>query len=282
MRFIGVTDDTKKVSLIRSWGGPDLVKFMKTHAGVRFEETPETATAAAVPADTYAEAVKKIKDELGKLINRTLAMHQLMSCTQGDRSWMEFIKDLEEKARILDFDTRPYRNADAVRDAAIFGTSDSGLKEKGMAEDPNLETLIRLGQSRETGKEGAHQLQHNTPSVSKISTKDSLQKKPMSVEEIDETINRLEVMKIRKQGKFSGRPSRSPFETQKQSCQNCSSSHPKGRCPAKGKTCFDCGGQNHFTNSQACSKQQSPNPPHNVSRIESSATTQPYSETAMR
>ncbi len=282
MRFIGVTDDTKKISLIRSWGGPDMVKFMKTHAGVRFEETPATTDVAAIPADTYAEAVKKIKDELGKLINRTLAMHQLITCTQGDRSWMEFIKDLEEKARILDFDTRPYRNADAVRDAAIFGTSDSGLKEKGMAEDPNLETLIHLGQSRETGKEGAHQLQHNSSSVSRINAKDSHEKKPMSVEEIDETINRLEVMKIRKQGKFSGRPNRPTSEGQKQSCQNCSSSHLKGRCPAKGKTCFDCGGQNHFTNSQACTKQQNnTNPPHNVNRIEAPAATQSYSETAM-
>ena len=286
MRYMGVTEDTKKISLLRSWGGPDLVKLMKAHAGVRFDDTPATADTEAIPADTYANAVKKIKDELGKLINRTLAMHQLMTCKQGDRKWMDFIKDLEERVAVLDFDSNPYKNADAVRDAAIFGTSDSGLKEKGMAESPDLATLTRLGQSRETGKEGAQQLQHQSSSVSRVKAKSNQDNKPagsdMSLEDIEETINQLQVMKIRKQGKFSGKPNRPTSEGGKQSCLNCSSSHAKGRCPAKGKSCFDCGGHNHFSNSQACPKstQNDQTPPqHNVNRID---TPQSYSATTMQ
>ena len=96
MQFIGVTEDTKKVNLLRSWGGADLVKFMKTHASVRLQATPAAGTAAEIPADMYAEVVKKTKAELRKLVNKTMA--RLMKTNQGDRNWMDFIKDLEDRS----------------------------------------------------------------------------------------------------------------------------------------------------------------------------------------
>ena len=82
----------------------------------KFEETPATETADAIPANTYAETVKKTKDELRKLVNKTMAMHQLLTTKQGERNWMEFIKDLEDKAHILNFDVQPYKQNEAVKD----------------------------------------------------------------------------------------------------------------------------------------------------------------------
>ena len=71
---------------------------------------------------------------------------------------MDFIKDLENKAHILCFDTIPYKHAEAVKDAAIFGMTDTALREKALAEDPSLDTLVRWGQARDTGREGSNNL----------------------------------------------------------------------------------------------------------------------------
>ena len=43
---------------------------------------------------------------------------------------MDFIKDLEDTAHILTFDTQVYKQNDVVKDAAIFGMADPRLKEK--------------------------------------------------------------------------------------------------------------------------------------------------------
>ncbi len=154
MKFIGITDGEKKLSLLRSWGGKDLVSFMKTHAKVKFEATPAVGTTAEIPADTYESAVQKAKVELRKSVNRTMAMFQLFNTKQGDRTWMNYIKLLDDKAHILDFNNRPYLHEDAVKDAAIFGMTDDRLQEKSLADDPTLDALIQTGQSRESGKEG--------------------------------------------------------------------------------------------------------------------------------
>ena len=256
MTFLEVTQDQKKVILLRSWGGADLVKFMKTHANAQFEAIAATDTSAAVPADTYAQIVEKTKKELRTLVNRTMAMHQLMKSQQGERKWMDFVKDLEDKAHILNFDTVPYKQNDAVKDAAIFGMADLKLKEQALAEDPDLPTLIRWGQSREAGKEGAQDLQGASSTVSRIDDADG-----KTLEDIDAEIANLQIAKIRKQGKYSSRADRTPQRVRFQ-CKNCSSNHPAERkCPAKGQSCHACGGSNHFSGAQLCPKPQPPTAP---------------------
>ena len=254
MQFLGVTEDSKKVILLRSWGGADLVKFMKTHAKVNFDTTPATDDTEAIPADSYKDTIDKTKKELQSLVNRTMAMHQLFTSKQGDTDWMNFIKDLEDKAHILNFNTAPYKQDDAVKDAAIFGMCDRKLKEKALAEDPDLTTLIRWGQSREAGREGAQDLQGTTSSISRVKENE------LDIPAINSMIEDLQVMKIRKQGKYSSRPSNRPRQQKKQSCGNCSSLHAQGRCPARGKNCFACKGQNHFEGAQNCPANELPPP----------------------
>ena len=118
---------------------------------------------------------------------------------------MEFIKDLEDKAYLLDFDNKPYRQEDAVKDAAIFGMSDSRLKEKALTDDPQLKDLIRWGQARESGKEGIHNLKDETKYVQRINDIENLS----DCDEIDDLIESLQVMKLRKAGKFSGKSPKS-------------------------------------------------------------------------
>ena len=283
MKFIGVDQDEKKLILLRSWGGAELVKFMKSHAKVKFEVTPAEGETPAIAADTYDEAVTKIKDELRKMVNRTMAMYQLFTTKQGDRNWMDFIRVLEDKAHILDFAAIPYTENDAVKDAAIFGMSDEKLQEKALADDPTLDALVRMGQSREAGREGVHQLKDNRSQVSRVaSNKDFL-----TTDEIDSQIQTL--MRLKKQGRYSGRPIKQNNKDElhnndqkpKQSswdCNNCSAKHPPGRCRAKGKKCFDCDGRDHFSGSAAC---EGPRKTPAVNRIGSSPPKGSYAHTMM-
>ena len=162
MEYIGVENDKDKITLLKSWGGSELVDFMKTSAKVNLEEKGDDA------ADTYTEIIRKIRDELRRLVNRSLSMHNLLNTKQGSRSWMEFIKDLEDKAYLLDFVNHPYKQVDAVKDAAIFGMADTRLKEKALTDDPDLNTLIRWGQARESGKEGIHNLREAFTNIQRL------------------------------------------------------------------------------------------------------------------
>ena len=130
MQYIGTHDDAAKIILLKTWAGTELVEYMKIHAKVYFEAKPATDTDHAIAADTFNQIITKTKEEMRKSVNRTLAMHKLMETKQGDRPWMDFIKDLENKAHILSFDTIPYKNAEAVKDAAIFGMTDTALRRK--------------------------------------------------------------------------------------------------------------------------------------------------------
>ena len=135
---------------------------MRTSAKAKLEAKGEE------DADQYDEIIRKTREEMKRLVNRTLAMHNLLTTKQGSRSWMEFIKDLEDKAYLLDFDNKPYRQEDAVKDAAIFGMSDTRLKEKALTDDPQLKDLIRWGQTRESRKEGIHNLKDGFKRVQRI------------------------------------------------------------------------------------------------------------------
>ena len=124
MKYIGVNEDGKTCILLRSWGGADLVNIMKSHGMVKFEETPAVDDTAAIPADFYDAAITKIKAELRKMVNGTMAMYQLFTTKQGYRNWMDYIKTPENKANVLDFAAILYTENDPIKDAAIFGMSD--------------------------------------------------------------------------------------------------------------------------------------------------------------
>ena len=137
MEYIGVSSDKDKTTLLKTWGGRDLVEFMKQSAKINFE------------IDSYDQIITKIREEMKRLVNRSLAMHNLLNTKQGSKPWMQFLKELEDKAYLLDFDNHPYKQSDAIKDAAIFGMTDNRLKEKALSEDPDLTTLTKWGQARE-------------------------------------------------------------------------------------------------------------------------------------
>ena len=237
MDYIGVTEDKEKIILLKTWGGPEMVELIRAershlNTGARANEEGEP---------TYMQTVERLRHYLARMVNRTMAMHQLLGTKQGTRTWSDFLRDLEKKAKSLNFDKKPYTTDEAIKDAAIFGMNDISLREKALAEDPDLEKLSRWGQAREAGREDAHNLD-KTAHIKRI--RHEIHQENMTQEEIDDMIESLQVMKLKKAGKYSNR--------HKGSCNRCNTNHQSGRCPANGKECFTCGGKNHFARAPVC------------------------------
>ena len=194
-----------------------------------------------------------------------MAMHQLMTTKQGSMSWNSFIRELEIKANILNLPNKPYTMDDAIKDAAIFGMTDSQMKERALAEDPSVEMLTRWCQARESGKEDAHNLKG--PAQVKMLGTGNMSDEDMEEDEIDEMIDSLQIMKLKKAGKYSARSrNRQDYPP----CNRCGSFHGPQRCPANGKECFTCGERNHFSGSKICTiPKKTREEPYSNSRMES-------------
>ena len=242
MEYIGNQGDKDKIILLKSWGGSELNDFLKTHVSIVMTAQEANGDTPAVPADTYPEVVEKIKVELRKLVNRTMAMHDLLSTKQGSKSWMDYIHDLEKKAKVLDFAKKPYTTDEAVKDAAIRGMSDVKLSEKALAEDLDKDSLVRQGQAREAGKQDIGNLRNKEKSeVRRVSCRKSSEE--MNDGELDEMLQAINIMKIQKAGKYSNRLKK---ELPQENCGRCLTKHPHNRCPAWGHICQHCGGKGHF------------------------------------
>ena len=127
MEYIGVSNDKEKIILLKTWGGPEVIELIKLEQSAlniksenakndADEETHETS---------YLELVEKLRTMVSKMVNRTMAMYQLLTTQQGSRTWTDFIRDLERKAKTLNFERKPYTIHEAIKDAAIFGMNDT-------------------------------------------------------------------------------------------------------------------------------------------------------------
>ena len=78
----------------------------------------------------------------------------------------------------------------------FFGMNDNQMRERALAEDPSIETLTRWCQARESGKEDAHVLKG--PGQVKKLAAENLTDKDMEEEDIDDLIDSLQIMKLKK------------------------------------------------------------------------------------
>ena len=95
--YIGVTNDKEKIILLKTWGGSDiteLIKLEKSPLNIKTEPTADGETPAEV---THIQLIERLRVYLSKMVNRTMAMHQLLTIQQGTRSWSDFMRDLERK-----------------------------------------------------------------------------------------------------------------------------------------------------------------------------------------
>ena len=93
----------------------------------------------------------------------------------------------------------------------------------------------------------------------------------MNEEELDDLIESLNVMKLKKIGKYSSRYKKK----ENPQCDRCQSDHQPGRCPANSMECYTCGGKNYFSKSAMCKGRQ-------VKRVATEDTdTKSYSKSRM-
>ena len=173
-----------------------------------------------------------------------MALHDLFNTKQGNRSCMNFIHELEKKAKVLDFTRRPYTTEEAIKDAAIRGMKDSKLSEKALAEDLDKETLVKQGQAREAGKQDVNHLREKDPAtVRRVSCRKDLE--DMDDDDLESLIQAVNIMKLQKAGKYSNRSKDKKEHIEDGSCGRCLTKHPRGRCPAWGSFCNNCKGRNY-------------------------------------
>ena len=266
--FMGLTTDKQKISLLRSWEGPELLTYWEREVGIRFESTPRVEAAGgrdAIPAQeahTYQDMLRDTRQEILKHVNRDRSLIDLLNMRQTSESWMAFIHDLEEAADLCQLETKPFTRDDAIRVAALAGMKDRNLAEKALAEKYSLTTLISTGSTRETSRATADALQGRgaTSSVSRVDRQE-IGDSDMSEEELDRAIADLTIRKLKKSGKYSVRKKDAPSKTKASNilsedkaerCRYCNTRHEPHRCPAKGKECFQCEGADHFANTPAC------------------------------
>ena len=218
MEYIGITNDKEKIILLKTWGGTDIIELIKLEQSPLNVKTEEESVGEELAETTYKQLIENLRALLSKMVNRTMAMHQLLTTQQGSRNWTDFIRDLERKSKILNFEKKPYTIQEAIKDAAIFGMNDTALKEKALAEDPDLEKLTRWGQARETGREDAHHLKGSN--ICRLGFQKEATK--MNADEIEDMIESLQIMKLRKAGKYSNRS-----KANKPTCQRCTTQHPQ-------------------------------------------------------
>ena len=171
---------------------------------------------------------------------------------------MEFLAEVEDQARLCRANERRITEDDLVRMALVAGFKDRTLAEKVLAEEYDLRTTVQLAVTRENSKANVEAMQGKQgEGVRRMRYKqasdNSEDEEAMNIARLEE---KLAVMKVRQQGKFSGR-----FKARDQSqggnqekCKYCDLSHDPGDCPAKGKSCYKCDGTDHYARAPACPK----------------------------
>ena len=108
--------------------------------------------------DTYAQAVKKIKDGLSKRTNKVVQRNMLLAnFPQGSKSFEKSSQEICNAAELIDYEGYDFRQA--AIDAILLQTSNPKLRERGLQENVSLEKLLEIGISKEQSVKGAEMLE---------------------------------------------------------------------------------------------------------------------------
>ena len=203
--------DQVKKAMLMSVGRKDMV-FLFDHVGMVEE------------GDTFEGAVKKIKDAMTKQTNQAMIKYKLFTgmAQEGEpfSAWWTMIKEQAEKCDFTGYDEKA-----AARDAILFQTSNSKLRKRILAEDSDLEAVVKLGLA----------LEHSETKSEVLGKKANTDRGVRRLQDLEAEVARLKL------------GDRRPPEKEKK-CQTC----PKGRhlpgrfAGKKADECFACGLSGHF------------------------------------
>ena len=127
--------DAKKKALMQSVGGQDIVWL--------FDYVGKVAD-----GDTYEAAIAKIKAAITGQTNQAVMMYKLYTgMKQEDQSFASWWTCVKEQADKCDF--TGYNSEKAARDAILFQTSNDKLRKRILAENQELDAVVKLGMAYE-------------------------------------------------------------------------------------------------------------------------------------
>ena len=95
-------------------------------------------------AMTYTQKIEAVRAYVTGQTNQAMSRFKLFtSKAQGNQSFSSWWTKVCEQAEKCDFNG--YTKEKAARDAIIFQTSDTKLRKKALAEDTDLDELVKLG-----------------------------------------------------------------------------------------------------------------------------------------
>ena len=258
MTFLGIEEENKKISFIRSCAGAELTEFWDKEARIRFADVPADTTnnIAAQNKHSYEEILKETKDAILKYVNRERAIIELLRLEQGARSFTEFLSEVEDQEYLCRVEENPITSADLQKMSLIAGIKDRTLAEKALTEKYTLEQLVSAALNRESSRANVEAMKpRHTAAVSSIEYDD--------VSDIREQMKDMNakldsVMRVKQSGKYSRRykpnPQNEQAKNSRENCIKCTYNHEKGFCPAdgSGRSCHNCGKEGHFAGSIIC------------------------------
>ena len=152
MRFSGITDSGRKLDFLRSCAGAELMELWDKEVRVVYKATGDGAT--RVEADTYDLVVKNITATLLNLVNRDRAIIELLRMEQGNRTFNEFLADIEDQTHLC-HSWEKLTPEDMKRISLLGGLKDRTLAEKAIAEEYDLKKIIQMAVNRENSKTNA-------------------------------------------------------------------------------------------------------------------------------
>ena len=107
--------------------------------------------------DTYEAAITKIRAAITGQTNQAVMKYKLFTgMKQEDQSFASWWTCVKEQADKCDF--TGYNQEKAARDAILFQTSNDKLRKRILAEDPELDAVVKLGMSYEQSASKAKEM----------------------------------------------------------------------------------------------------------------------------
>jgi hypothetical protein len=218
--------DAKKKALMQSVGGQDIVWLFEYVGKV-------------LDGDTYDAAITKIRAAITGQTNQAVMKYKLFTgMKQEDQSFASWWTAVKEQADKCDF--QGYNHDKAARDAILFQTSNDKLRKRILAEDQELDAVVKLGMSYEQSAAKAKDM-----SGSKTEQRSEV----CRIQQLQEQVARLQAdfSKSGKKDKVNERTGKS--------CQTCpqGSRHEGKPCLGKkAKECYGCKEAGHFKGAPIC------------------------------
>ena len=206
--------DARKIALLLTVAGPQAVEVFNTFVYTDGEDK-----------DKFDTVVEKFDEHCSPKKNETLERYVFRSrMQQPGESFDAFLTDLKLKAKTCNFGVL---QDSLIRDQLVFGIEDKKVRERLLREtDLTLAAAVRICHASElalqhakTFSNGANGADKNSTAIATVSTRPQKQKIWQPKRHKDsETFN----------------------------CKRCGTQHAPKQCPAYGKVCNKCKGQNHF------------------------------------